>query len=148
MDVATIALILIVIGLVLILVEAISPGAFIVVPGVVVLVIGIVSYMVPGFITSIWMPILIIVLFVVVSFITIKVYRKLAPPEPPKTTINSSLIGKRGIVTAQVSKNDLKGKVKIDNDMWSANAEETIEIGKEVEVVSAEGVHITVKPVE
>lgn len=148
MDVATIALILIVIGLILILIEAVSPGAFIIVPGIVVLVIGIVSYMVPGFMTSIWMPILIIVLFVVVSFITVKLYHRLAPPEPPKTTINTSLIGKRGIVTAQINKNDLKGKVKIDNDTWSANADETIEIGKEVEVVAAEGVHITVKPIE
>ena len=69
----------------------------------------------------------------------------LAKPVPPTTTVNESLIGKKGKVTVKTGPNDLKGKVKIGMEIWSANSEEEIEEGESVEVVAAEGVHITVK---
>lgn len=148
MEVATIALILIVIGLVCILAEAVYPGAFFVIPGIITLVIGIIGYAVPDFLTSIYMPILVIVLFVILSIVTVKFYHWLARPKPPETTITSNLVGKKGLVTAPTEKDSLKGKVKIDNDVWSANSDEPIEAGTEVEVIGAEGVHIKVKKIQ
>ena len=56
-----------------------------------------------------------------------------------------SLVGKKGKVTVKTCPDNLKGKVAIGMEVWSADSEEEIEEGTEVEVVSTEGVHITVK---
>lgn len=145
MEAATVALIIIIIGAILILLEALSPGAFIVIPGTVLVIVGIIGYVVPDFLFSINAPIVALVLAIPITLITIKMYQLLARPVPPTTTVTDSLVGKRGKVTAVTSPGNLKGKVRIGMDIWSADSDEQIEIGETVEVVSAEGVHVTVK---
>ena len=39
----------------------------------------------------------------------------------------------------------MKGKVKIDSDVWSATSDEPIAIGEEVTVDRSEGVHVHVR---
>ena len=53
----------------------------------------------------------------------------------------------KGVVTVDVYPNNLRGKVVIENDTWSATSESLIIKGKSVVVVSSEGVHVVVKEV-
>ena len=145
MDAATVSLIIIVIGALFILAEALNPGAFLVIPGTVLVIVGIIGFAVPDFLFSIYSPLTAIIIAIPATLITIRLYQVLAKPVPPTTTVSDSLIGKKGKVTVKTGPNDLKGKVKIGMEIWSANSEEEIEEGGNVEVVAAEGVHITVQ---
>ncbi len=141
---ATVALIIIIVGAVMILIEAMNPGAFFIIPGTVLVIVGAIGYAVPDFLFSIYSPIVAVVLALPVTLITIKLYQILAKPVPPTTTVTDSLVGKKGKVITATDPNSLKGKVRIGMDIWSANSEEPIGEGEQVEVVAAEGVHITV----
>jgi len=146
MDPVTIAIILIIIGLILLIIEALTPGFFAVIPGAVLVVIGVLGYFIDGYFESVvYMVVTVVVVTVVVSIITIKGYQILAKPEPPTTTVMDSLVGREGIVTADVKPGSLKGKVKIDSDSWSATSEDAITIGTPVTVYAAEGVHVKVR---
>ncbi|MDR0309558.1 MAG: NfeD family protein [Candidatus Methanoplasma sp.] len=146
MDPATIAIILMMIGLVLLIIEALTPGFFAVIPGAVCVVVGVLGYFIDGYFDSVpFMVVTVIVVVLVVSFVTIKGYQILAKPEPPTTTVVDSLVGKEGLVTTEVNPGNLKGKVRIDSDSWSATSEETIPKGSDVVVYAAEGVHVKVR---
>ena len=43
---------------------------------------------------------------------------------------------------------DTRGKVKIGSTIWSATSDDPLEEGTRVEVVDAQGVHVTVKAVD
>ncbi|MCL2318274.1 MAG: NfeD family protein [Methanomassiliicoccaceae archaeon] len=146
MDPGTIAIILVIIGLILLTIEALTPGFFAVIPGAVLVVVGVLGYFVDGYFDNMLLLVgSIIIVTLVVSAITIKGYQYLAKPEPPTTTVATSLIGKEGTVTTDVKPGSLKGKVKIDSDSWSATSEEVIKAGTSVVVYDAEGVHVKVR---
>jgi len=145
MDAATVSLIIIIIGAIFILIEALSPGIFAVIPGTVLVIVGIIGYAVPDFLFSIYSPLVAIAIALPLTLITIKMYQVLAKPVPPTTTVTDSLIGKKGKVTVETAPNSLKGKVRIGMDIWSADSDETIGVGETVEVIAAEGVHVTVR---
>jgi membrane protein implicated in regulation of membrane protease activity len=48
-------------------------------------------------------------------------------------------------VTVRTGPEDIKGKVRIDSDVWSATSDEPIEAGTEVTVIKSQGVHVTVR---
>ena len=146
MDATTIAIILMIIGLILLIIEALTPGFFAVVPGAVLVVMGLLIYFIDGILDKWYLLVTAaIVVTIVVTAITFKGYQILAKPEPPTTTVASSLIGKAGIVTTDVRPGTLKGKVKIGSDTWSATSEDPIKMGAEVIVYDAEGVHVKVR---
>lgn len=146
MEEEVLSVIIMTIGAILMITEALSPGTFLAIPGTTLVVVGAMGYVIPGFLYSIQSPITAAVLAIPSTFITIKLYQKLAEPVPPATTtVVESLIGKRGKVTVAINPNSLKGKVAIGTDVWSADSDEFIEVGTDVIVVSARGVHITVK---
>jgi membrane protein implicated in regulation of membrane protease activity len=140
-----VAIALILAGVVLLVIEAISPGAFLLVPATIVIIIGFLGLMIPGLLFSIWSPIIAVVLFAPMTYVTIKIYQRLAPPAPPQTTVATSLVGQKGTVTKAVMPNNLTGKVRIDHDTWSATSSSRIEEGKKVVVKSSEGVHVFVE---
>jgi membrane protein implicated in regulation of membrane protease activity len=147
MDPAAIAIILIILGLILLTIEALTPGFFAVIPGAVMVVIGVLGYFVDGFFDKVYLLVLsAIIVTVVVAVITIKGYQILAKPEPPTTTVVDSLIGREGIVMSDVKPGNLKGKVKIGSDNWSATSDDFITAGTDVIVYAAEGVHVKVRP--
>ena len=148
MEVTTLALIIIVLGVICIILEAFNPGGYLIIPGTVMTIIGICGYISPDLLTNPWMIVPAIILLIAVSVATVYLYRFLGSPAPPSTTITSSLIGRTGTVIKTVEKGSLKGKVRIDSDIWSADSDTDIEEGASVEVVSAEGVHITVRRTE
>jgi membrane protein implicated in regulation of membrane protease activity len=147
MDPGALAIILITIGLIFLVIEALTPGFFMVIPGAVLVVVGVVSYFVDGFFDSmLYLGVTVFVVALVVSVITIKGYQLLAKPEPPTTTVVDSLVGKEGMVISDIKPGNLKGKVRIDTDSWSATSEDIIKAGTEVVVYAAEGVHVKVRP--
>ena len=145
MDPFTVAIVLIVAGALFIIIEAFSPGAFMVIPGVVLVILGLIGVFVPDVLFTIWSPIVAVAVAFPVTLATIKLYHKLAQPMPPSTTVTESLVGKTGKVVVPTEPGTMKGKVKIDSDTWSATSDEAIGEGELVEVESSEGVHVHVR---
>ncbi len=143
-------LLCLIVGIALLIVEAHIPGVtYAIVPGTVLIIVGIVQMAWPQFFVMWWSPIVIAVLAIIFTALTIMLYAKISRVQTPTTTVTASLIGKTGIVTAEVTPHDLRGKVKIDNQTWSAiSLEGNIEVGKKVQVVESEGVHVKVRSVE
>lgn len=145
MDPSTIALILIIIGALLLLAEALSPGAYMIVPGVVLVILGIIGYLYPDYVLTIYFPIIALAIAVPTSLVTIKGYMLLAKPAPPSTTISETLVGRTGTVTAETGPDSIRGKVSIGSEIWSATSDGKIAAGEKVIVESAEGVHVKVR---
>ena len=145
MDPFTLAIALIIIGAVLLIAEAFSPGAFMVIPGTVLVILGIVGALYPDILLSWWSPVIALVVAVPVTVLTVKGYQRLAEPEPPTTTVASSLVGREGTVTVPTETGTMRGKVRIGSDTWSATSDEPIEAGARVVVESGEGVHVHVR---
>ena len=143
-DAQTLAIIFVIAGAILLIAEAMTPGAFLLIPGTVLVILGIVGYIYPDFLYSTWSPLLALAVAVPVTLGTIKVYQFLARPEPPTTTVAESLVGKNGVVTVKTVPENIKGKVRIDTDVWSATSGEPIEKGTEVVVTESQGVHVKV----
>jgi membrane protein implicated in regulation of membrane protease activity len=139
------ALAFVIIGILMLLAEAASPGSFILVPATVLLVLGGVGLLYPDWLLTWYAPVTAIIVLVPMLVVTIKMYQKLAPPVPPETTVGSSLVGMKGIVEREVLPNSMKGKVRISNDTWSATSHVPIPAGKKVVVKSSEGVHVVVE---
>ncbi len=144
MDFFTLGIVLLVIGALLILAEISVPGFFIAVPGTVLVILGLVYIFMPDIGV---VPVVVITLAtaVISTLAVMAFYRALAKPALPTTTTVDKLVGKEGIVTAKIIPNTLKGKVRIDNEIWSATSDKEIDVGKKVVVVKGEGVHVVVK---
>ena len=135
---------MVIIGLALLIVEAAQPGFFVAVPGTILIVLGAVTLFIPE-IAQDYAPLIMVVTAVVSSILTITLYRKMAPGQKPLSTSMDNLAGKEGVVVRKVTPDSIKGKVEIDNSMWSATADSIIEEGTKVIIISSEGVHIKVK---
>ena len=138
---------LIIIGLILLIWEVHMPGFFIAIPGTILVVLGVALMFIENM-NVLLTSILIIISGIFASIFTLLFYRHLGKPQPPETTTIEKLVGKTGIVTVKVEPNSLKGKVRIDSEVWSATANHEIEEGKKVIVVGGEGVHVYVKEVK
>jgi len=148
MDYVTVSIALMIVGLILLIIEAMSPGFFAIIPGTILVVIGAIGYFMGDEFYESWMLFATgIAVAIVVSIGTIKLYQVLAKPEPPTTTVTESMIGREGVVVVEVTPNNIKGKVKIDNDVWSATSESVIGEGETVHVYDGEGVHLKVSPI-
>jgi membrane-bound ClpP family serine protease len=142
-------MIMIIIGIILFLVEASSPGFFIGIFASILVVLGIVGIAFPDLFFSFWSPIIAITVGAITTILVILFYKNLAPPEAPTTTVAGSLIGKQGIVVKQTDPNSLtKGKVKVGSEIWSATSEVPLKPNTQVKVIDAEGVHITVEKIK
>jgi inner membrane protein len=137
-------LIMIIIGVLMLLAEAATPGNFLIVPASVLVILGLLGLIAPEVLFSWYSPVLALVILIPMTYVTIKLYQRLAPPAPPQTVVATSLIGRTGVVTSAVSPNTLRGKVQIENDDWSATADKCIPVGRRIKVVSSEGVHVHV----
>lgn len=134
---------MIIIGVGLMVAEAMYPGFFVAVPGTVLLVMGSVYILLPEIFPQ-WSPIIMVVTALLASIATIMLYRKIAPGQKPSSTSMDSLVGMKGIVTIDIQPDSISGKVKLTNQIWSATSESPIPSGRKVEVISSEGVHVKV----
>lgn len=145
MDPLIVSIVLVVIGLILVIAEANVPGGYLIVPGLDLLVIGIYGCLFPDLLFTWYTVLVAVILSIPILIGTIYLYRHLADTAPPSTTVTGSLVGRTGTVVVEVNPENLKGKVKIGSDTWSADSDETILVGTEVVVESAEGVHVHVR---
>ena len=148
MDEFWIALAFVIAGVLMLLAEAASPGSFIMVPGSVVIVLGLIWMLFPSWTLQWWSIIIALIILIPMIFVAIKLYQKLAPPAPPETTVATSLIGKSGVVLKEVVPNEISGKVKIENQTWSATAAVRIAAGAPVTVIESRGVHVVVSEIQ
>jgi len=145
MDAFLIALAFVIIGILMLVAESVTPGSFIIVPGTVILVLGLIWMINPEWTFAWWSPIVAVIILIPMIFASIKLYQMLAPPAPPETTVASSLIGKKGTVTKEIIPGDISGKVRIDNDTWSATSTKRIPAGANIVVRDSTGVHVKVE---
>lgn len=134
-------------GVVLYLWELSQPGFFIAVPATVLILLGTLGLIIEEFLFSVWAPIVGVVVAFPTTWVTLRVYRQLAPPSSgPLTTIGQSLVGKIGTVTRNIEPDVTVGKVRIEGQIWSATADEPIAEGNKVVVEASRGVHVKVRP--
>ncbi|MDG6257033.1 MAG: NfeD family protein [Methanomicrobiaceae archaeon] len=141
--------IMVVAGVVMIVVEAFSPGFFIAVPGTVLIILGLFALFFPAIFYSPWIIAIAVAAGLVSAVVTIWFYGRLTPDASPTTISRDSLVGREGRVLREVNAETLAGKVTIDGVEWSARSTRgTIGTGTAVRVVRSEGVHIVVEEVE
>ena len=107
---------------------------------------------VASFITSLFTDNITIQLavFIIVSFIRLICTRKIVKKIKTKKITPTNLdrvIGLTGIVTEEIN-NDYPGKVKVDGKHWTATANELITKDSKVEILSIEGVKLSVKKIK
>ena len=145
MDFFSLGIVFVVIGLLMLNAEMHTPGFFIAVPGTVFIILGIVFLILRDSVTIPIAVAVILITSVVATVLVILFYKKLGEGKLEATTTVDNLVGKEGIVVRRVEPNNLRGKVKIGGDIWSATANEVIEEGKRVVVIKGEGVHVVVR---
>ncbi len=140
---------LIVVGTLFLVAEAINPGFFIAVPGTVMIILGILLVLGVDIFSSPFGLVIAVVLTIAASIVTIWIYKRINPDTKSPTTISrDSLEGMEGMVLVKVIPDSLSGKVRVAGQDWSARSEEgIIPVGSKVRVVKSEGVHIVVKEV-
>jgi membrane-bound ClpP family serine protease len=141
-----IGLAFIIIGILLFLVEATTPGFLVAVPGTVLIALGILMSF--DIVTGIWLLPIGLVVGLGSLYGTVKFYQTFASPDTPSEMSIQSYIGRTGKVTAAVSPDSMPGKVRIEREVMRATSDSEIAVGISVEVVSAEGITLTVKPKE
>ena len=145
-----IGLAFIIIGILLFLVEATMPGFLVAVPGTVLIALGILMSF--DIVTGIWLLPIGLVVGLGSLYGTVKFYQTFAPPDTPSEMSIESYVGKIGKVTKAVSLDTASGKVRVDREEMRAitcdSCNSDIAVGTSVEVVSAEGITLTVKPKE
>jgi membrane protein implicated in regulation of membrane protease activity len=139
---------LLIIGVLMLLAEVSAPGSFILVPATVLIVLGGIGLVAPGILLQWYSPIIALIIAVPMTYVSIRLYQKLAPPAPPETTVATSLVGMKGVVVTETRPDTLKGKVRIEHDTWSATSAKPIPAGTQVIVVASEGVHVTVEEIK
>lgn len=135
--------VMIIVGFGLLVAESLHPGFFVAVPGTVLLVMGAVLILLPEIFDQ-WNAVIMVLTALIASIATIMLYRKIAPVQTPLSTSKDTLKDKIGKVTTDIEPGSITGKVKIDNQTWSATSESVIPIGNKVKVIESEGVHVRV----
>ncbi|HLE96020.1 MAG TPA: NfeD family protein [Candidatus Thermoplasmatota archaeon] len=148
LSLGTVSTIFLVLGIVLLLIEAMSPGFFVAIPGTVLIILGVFALVVDDqAVFTFWAPIIALGTAIPTTAITVWAYRRIAPANGPPTTMSAdALVGKRGQVTTEVVPASMSGKVKVESQVWSATSDRSIPIGVEVVVTDVKGVTLTVEP--
>ncbi len=137
------------IGIALLASELVHPGALLFIPGSVLVVAGFLYLFFPTYLLdSAIGPIAILVAAGIATVVEIFYYRWVAPTHTPLSTTSAGLVGQEGIVLVPIVPDTLKGKVRVNSEVWSARAPRPIPAGTRVRVVHGEGVSIQVEPVE
>jgi membrane protein implicated in regulation of membrane protease activity len=139
---------IVVAGIALFAFELIHPGALLIIPGSILLVAGFLYLFLPDILLDSYIgPVLVIVAAIVGALVEIPYYRWVAPVHRPMSTTSGGLVGEEAIVIAPVEPNTLRGKVKVNSEIWSARADQPIPVGTRVRVIHGEGVSVTVQPI-
>lgn len=147
-DALVIGLALILVGAVLLILEFVHPGAFVVIPGTIILFAGILFILFGSFdfLTTPGGPFIIVAVIIFAGILAILFYTKLAPTHPPVASTFDTLTNFPGLVVAAVEPGNMKGKVRVRGEVWSARADVAIPVGATVRITGGEGVTLLVEP--
>lgn len=135
------------VGVIVLALEFVHPGALLLIPGSILLVGGLLYLFLPDvLLNSPFGFILIVVAAIVATILEIPYYRYIAPTHGPMTTTSAGLVGQVGTVIAPIVPDTLKGKVRIKSEVWSARGPSPIPVGTKVRIVAGEGVAVEVVP--
>ena len=138
-----------IIGVVLFIIEAVHPGVFLLIPGTALIAGGLIAIIAPdALISSPFGAAIILGAALVATLISIPYYRRIAPTHGPLATIPMSLAGQFGIVVTAVQPDSMRGKVRVNSEIWSARADRAIPEGSKVRILGGEGVSVRVEPVD
>lgn len=142
-----VALALIGAGILCYIIETFNPGFFIAVPGTVLIFVGVLGVFAPDVFDYTWSWFVLIVLAALSAYVTLRVYKRLAPPEQSQTTTSvDNIVGRRGMASAPIDAT--QGEARIDGETWRARSKESIQPGTRVEVIGREGnLILTVKSI-
>ncbi|HJJ32570.1 MAG TPA: NfeD family protein [Methanocorpusculum sp.] len=138
--------ILIGVGVVFLIIEAMSPGFFLGVPGTALVALGIFSFFAYDLLLTPVGIIVAVLAAIAAAVVSILIYRKISPERKPSTISKDTIIGKKGLMTVEATPDSLTGKVEIEGALWSAKSiGETIPAGTYVIVKESRGVHVIVE---
>jgi len=146
--VSSLGIMFVILGVIMLIIEVNAPGFFIGLIGSVLIVLGIITAIYPDFIGSIWSPVVVVFALIVFTYLFIKFYASLAPPDsPPETSGTASMVGEVVKVIKDIVPDTIDGIVSVHGREWSATTEsdERIPAGTKVIVTKVEGVHLVVK---
>lgn len=149
MDATSIGYGLIALGVVMFILEALVPGFFIAVPATILVILGAFALLAPSLdLFTVYAPLVAILAGVPATALTIYFYRRIAPPaHAPTTRSGDSLVGQEGLVTVPVTHDAPRGKVRIEQETWSAITRGAdIPPRTRVRVVRVDGVILVVEP--
>ncbi|OYT42208.1 MAG: hypothetical protein B6U86_00750 [Candidatus Altiarchaeales archaeon ex4484_43] len=121
--------------------EMLTAGFFLLWFGIGALVAAISTFFITDDITQ-W------AIFLVVSAALVILTRPFArriTKKAPREAAVDALIGKRARVIETINPDTNKGRIRVKNDEWRADADEIIPEGEEVEVIRIKGTHAIVK---
>lgn len=134
----SVALALVGAGILCYIVETFNPGFFIAVPGTVLIVVGVLGVFAPDIFDYTFSWFAIIVLAALSAYVTLRVYKRMAPPEQSQTTTSvDNIVGRRGVASAAI--NETQGEARIEGETWRARSTQPIPAGSRVEVVGRDG---------
>jgi inner membrane protein len=140
---------LIVAGVILLALELAHPGALLLIPAFMLMTAGVLIIVFGDSLLATLPGVgAIVAAAVFAALIEIPYYRWVAPTHRPMTTTTAGLAGQFGIVTTAVEPNTLRGKVRVQREIWSAQSDRPIPEGTHVRIVAGEGVAVQVVPVE
>lgn len=147
-DILVLSLALIVVGAVLLIMEFIHPGTFLVLPGTIVLFAGFLLLVFGNFnlLETAGGPVIVIGILIMAGVLAILFYSRVAPTHPPVASTFETLSNYPGVVTVAVEPGTMKGKVRVRGEVWSARADVTIPVGTPVRILGGEGVTLRVEP--
>ncbi len=142
--------IIVLLGAAFFVLEAFSPGFFLLVPGTVLIIIGVLVLFGIDIFNSFYGILFAIIITLLAALLSVIFYRRLNYGNNKEVTTNmDSIIGKTGIVEKDVNNSSISGKVLIEGNIWSASSVDGIILaGKKIEVTGSEGVHVIVKELE
>lgn len=130
-------------GGILLVLEVVTPGIFFMWIGVGAFITGLIAFLFPS--ASIE---LLLVIFAVLSVISVFVGRKIiGRKEPPETGLNdraNSYMGQVFQVYEAIA--DGRGKISVGDSLWLATAKTKIPAGSSVKVVGVKGTQLEVEP--
>jgi membrane protein implicated in regulation of membrane protease activity len=149
MVVEWVGLTLIIAGVILLGLELAHPGALLLIPAFMLMTAGVlVTVFGDSLLASLPGVGAIVAAAIFAALIEIPYYRWVAPTHRPMTTTTAGLAGQFGVVTVAVQPNNMRGKVRVQREIWSAQSDRAIPAGTQVRIVAGDGVAIQVVPVE
>jgi membrane-bound ClpP family serine protease len=141
--------ILIVLGALLLVIEATNPGFFVAVPGTVMIILGILFVLGVDVFGSTLGVVVGVVTALAAAAVTVWLYSRVTPQDKPTTISRDSVVGLEGRVVRGVDPDSIRGKVLIGGTEWSARSVSApLGEGTRVVVVRSEGVHVVVEEVK